>query len=113
MEDTKYQFTISPKAIEQIKKKFTNRDTLKTLRLGVKSGGCSGYSYVISFEDTEPRSKDIIFNFEDVKVVIDNKSIIYLNQSTLDWKNTLMYTGYIFINPAEKSKCGCGKSIQF
>ena len=80
------------------------------LRLGVKGGGCSGLSYAISF-DARPRETDNIFTFGDVRVFIDPKSIVYLRGMTLDYEETLMRQGFLFINPNSARSCGCGTSF--
>ena len=73
------------------------------LRLGVQGGGCSGLSYNIRF-DTQPRERDRIFQFGDVRVFVDPKSFIYLNGMVLDYQETLMQQGFVFVNPnASKS----------
>ena len=80
------------------------------IRLGVKGGGCSGYSYSIQYEDfTE--SRDLHFEIDRVHILVDRKSILYLNGCTLDWEQTLMNQGFKFVNPNEKSQCGCGHSF--
>lgn len=80
------------------------------LRLGVQGGGCSGLSYNIRF-DSQPRERDRIFNFEDVRVFVDPKSFIYLSGMTLDYEETLMRQGFNFINPNSSKSCGCGSSF--
>ena len=80
------------------------------LRLGVQGGGCSGLSYNIRF-DSQPRERDRIFNFEDVRVFVDPKSFIYLSGMTLDYEETLMRQGFNFINPNSAKSCGCGTSF--
>lgn len=80
------------------------------LRLGIQGGGCSGLSYNIRF-DSQPRDRDRIFNFEDVRVFIDPKSFIYLNGMVLDYEETLMRQGFNFINPNSSKSCGCGSSF--
>ena len=80
------------------------------LRLGIQGGGCSGLSYNIRF-DSQPRERDRIFNFEDVRVFIDPKSFIYLNGMVLDYEETLMRQGFNFINPNSSKSCGCGSSF--
>jgi iron-sulfur cluster assembly protein len=80
------------------------------LRLGVQGGGCSGFSYVIRF-DSQPRERDRIFQFGDVRVFIDPKSFVYLRGITLDWEDTLMRQGFVFENPNAKKSCGCGSSF--
>ena len=111
--DKKYQILVSAAAAEQVKKQLTKRGTPDAyLRLGVKGGGCSGFSYVLEFEDDAPRTKDLVFEMEGIKVIVDCKSILYLHGCTLDWESTLLNRGFKFINPHEKSKCGCGSSFQ-
>ena len=80
------------------------------LRLGVQGGGCSGLSYNIRF-DSQPRDRDRIYNFDDVRVFIDPKSFIYLHGMILDYEETLMRQGFNFINPHSTKSCGCGSSF--
>ena len=80
------------------------------LRLGVQGGGCSGLSYNIRF-DTQPRERDRIFQFSDVRVFVDPKSFIYLHGMTLDYQETLMQQGFVFVNPNASKSCGCGTSF--
>jgi iron-sulfur cluster assembly protein len=80
------------------------------LRLGVKGGGCSGLSYSVGF-DAQPRERDNIFAFEDVRVFIDPKSLVYLNGMTLDYEETLIRQGFNFLNPNSTKSCGCGSSF--
>ena len=80
------------------------------LRLGVQGGGCSGLTYNIRF-DTQPRERDRIFQFDDVRVFVDPKSYIYLHGMVLDWEDTLMKQGFNFINPNSQKSCGCGTSF--
>jgi iron-sulfur cluster assembly protein len=80
------------------------------LRLGVQGGGCSGLSYNIRF-DTQPRERDRVFQFGDVRVFVDPKSFIYLHGMTLDYQETLMQQGFVFVNPNSTKSCGCGTSF--
>jgi len=80
------------------------------LRLGVQGGGCSGLSYSVRF-DTQPRERDRIFEYGEVRVFVDPKSFIYLNGMTVDWEETLMQRGFTFQNPNAKKSCGCGSSF--
>lgn len=108
-----YNIIISAKAAEQIKNKLTVRQTPQAyIRLGVKGGGCSGFSYVIAYEDRDPSTKDLIFEVDGARIIVDKKSILYLNGMTLDWEQTMMSSGFKFVNPNEKSKCSCGHSFQ-
>ena len=80
------------------------------LRLGINGGGCSGLSYNIRF-DTQPRERDRIYQFEDVRVFVDPKSFIYLHGMVLDYEETLMRRGFNFVNPNSTKSCGCGSSF--
>ena len=109
--------TVSPKAVEAIRRQIAKRGVPDTsLRVGIRGGGCSGFSYVIEFHDGAPHTRDRVFDYvaEDgtpVRVVSDPKSLIYLNGSELDWEQTLMFQGFKFRNPQEKTSCGCGHSF--
>jgi iron-sulfur cluster assembly protein len=80
------------------------------LRLGIQGGGCSGLSYNIRF-DSQPRERDRVYNFEDVRIFVDPKSFIYLHGMILDYEETLMRQGFNFINPHSTKSCGCGSSF--
>lgn len=113
-EDKKYNIFLSDKAIEAIKLQLEKHQNPNAfLRLGIKGGACEGFIYVIQIEDKKLKDKDLIFKFDNLQVVIDHKSINYLNNSTLDWENTLMFQGFKFHNPNEKSNCSCGLSVSF
>jgi len=103
--------SITPKAIEQIRSisSVENADGTKGLRLAVTGGGCSGLSYKIEFG--EPKVKDNVLEFGEVKVLIDPKSIIYLKGIVLDYKDGLNGKGFVFENPNAKNTCGCGESF--
>ena len=80
------------------------------LRLGVQGGGCSGLSYNIRF-DTQPRERDRVFQYDDVRVFVDPKSFIYLHGMVLDYQETLMQQGFVFVNPNSSKSCGFGSSF--
>lgn len=80
------------------------------LRMGVKGGGCSGLSYNLEF-DTELGKFDKQFAIDGVKVVVDAKSYLYVNGSTLDYVAQGLTGGFTFQNPNAKSSCGCGTSF--
>jgi len=104
--------TVSPAAVEAIRAQIQKRGVPDTaLRVGIRGGGCSGFSYVIEFHDGPPRARDRVYDYGDVRVVVDPKSLIYLNGSILDWEQTLMKQGFKFVNPNEKASCGCGHSF--
>ena len=114
---SKLALEVSPKAVEAIKKQIQKRGAAETsLRVGIKGGGCSGFSYVIQFHDGPPHARDRVYDYvaEDgtkVRVLCDPKSLIYLSGAVLDWEQTLMQQGFIWVNPHEKSSCGCGHSF--
>src|SRR6202051_3177664 len=80
------------------------------LRLGVQGGGCSGLGYSVRF-DTQPRERDRIFLFGDVRVFVDPKSFIYLHGMILDYQETLMQQGFVFVNPQATKSGGWGTSF--
>jgi iron-sulfur cluster assembly protein len=80
------------------------------LRLGVRGGGCSGFAYVIEFAD-EKGPRDQVFEYDGVRVVVDPKSLLFLNGTTLDYETKLMGHGFKFVNPNEAAGCGCGSSF--
>lgn len=108
---------VSPQAVEAIRTNLAKRGTPDAaIRVGIRGGGCSGFSYVIEFDDAEPRKGDLVLEFEEegksrVRVFCDKKSILYLGGSILDWEKTLMFQGFKFKNPQEASRCGCGHSF--
>ncbi len=110
--------SVSPRAVEAIKKQIQKRNVPDTaLRVGIRGGGCSGFSYVIEFHDGPPRTRDHVYDYvaEDgtpVRVVVDPKSLVYLNGTTLEWEHKLVQQGFKFLNPQEKASCGCGHSFQ-
>ena len=80
------------------------------LRIGVRGGGCSGLTYVLEFQN-EPRDIDLELSAGSVKVRVDQMSLIYLQGTTVEYKETLSQSGFAFTNPNQKSKCGCDKSF--
>ena len=103
---------ITPEAADYARQKLDKRGTPEAaIRLGIKGGGCSGFSYVIAFADDEPRSRDRVYEQDGVRFYVDKKSLIYLQGSTLDYESTLMFQGFKFRNPQEAASCGCGHSF--
>jgi len=104
---------ISDGAVEYAKKRLAQRGTPDAaIRLGVRGGGCSGFSYVIEFADDPPKERDLVVDAGGVKFYVDKKSFVYLAGSVLDFEKTLVFQGFKFKNPQEASKCGCGHSFQ-
>jgi len=111
MTATEATIHVTPKAVGRIRDAFAKQGVSGGgLRLGVLGGGCSGLSYQFRYE-AKPRPTDQVFQFEDVSVYVDPKSLVFLNGMTLDWKDTLMQSGFVFDNPHAKKSCGCGTSF--
>ena len=103
---------LSDAAVRQVKslKQTQNLPDTVFLRMGVKGGGCSGLSYALEFDsDMGPHDKE--FEIDGVKVVVDRKSYLYLNGTTLDYVVQGLTGGFTFVNPQAKSSCGCGTSF--
>ncbi|MEK7751544.1 MAG: iron-sulfur cluster assembly accessory protein [Acidobacteriota bacterium] len=102
---------VTPKAVAKIREAFAREGASGGgLRLGVLGGGCSGLSYQFKYEARQ-RPNDNLFEFEEIKVFVDPKSMIYLDGMTLDYKESLMYSGFAFDNPNATKSCGCGTSF--
>ena len=104
------EIEVTPKAIQKIRQTFQKMGVEGGLRLGVLGGGCSGLSYQFKF-DMKPRATDKVFDFDGVQIYVDPKSILYLHGMTLDYKESLMQSGFVFENPNAKKNCGCGTSF--
>ncbi len=101
---------VTPKALEKIRQAFAREGVSGGLRLGVLGGGCSGLSYQFKF-DPESRAGDHVFDFEGVQIYIDPKSMLYLDGMTLDYRESLMKSGFVFDNPHAEKTCSCGSSF--
>lgn len=107
--------TLSESAAKEIKSiiKDQNLPEDKTrLRVGVKGGGCSGFSYMLDLVEDEPAEMDEQLESNGVKIVVDMKSYLYLNGAEIDFKDEVMGRGFVFKNPNATSTCGCGHSFQ-
>lgn len=106
------RMSISPGAAAFARQKLTQRGTPDAaVRLGIKGGGCSGFSYVIQFDDEPARERDTVYEVDGVRFYVDKKSLVYLAGSLLDYEKTLMFQGFKFRNPNEATSCGCGHSF--
>ena len=102
--------TVTEQAANHISKYLANRGKGEGLRLGVKTTGCSGMAYVLEFVD-DIAPEDSVFESHGVKVVIDPKSIVYLDGTELDFVKEGINEGFKFNNPNVKNECGCGESF--
>jgi len=102
---------LTPNAIKKVKEIMAQQDPLPTgLRVGVVGGGCSGFSYSMSFENNAGLM-DKTFDMDGLKVYVDATSVMYLQGCTVDYVETLEGAGFKFENPNVKSTCGCGSSF--
>ena len=102
---------LTPTAIGKVKEIMTQQNPVPAgLRIGVVGGGCSGFSYSMSFENASG-VMDKVYNFDDLKVFVDATSAMYLNGCVVDYVETLEAAGFKFENPSVKSTCGCGSSF--
>lgn len=104
--------TLTPAATEQVKQLIGKEQKQNLgLRIGIKGGGCSGMSYMLLIDEATPKQYDTLFEQDGVKVLIDAKSQLYLDGTTIDYKTSLMGGGFEFSNPNAKKSCGCGTSF--
>ena len=93
--------------------KSKNTDLTKScLRVGATAGGCSGYSYTLFFDDKFDKENDIKKESKGIPIVIDKKSLLFMDGTVIDYHDGLNKRGFAFKNPNIKSECGCGKSFQ-
>ena len=98
-------------AISQLKriKEEQNLTTEHGLRIGIKGGGCSGFSYILGFD--VQKDKDEVYEIEDLKVFMEKSHSMYLLGMVIDWEDGLNNRGFTFNNPNAKETCGCGTSF--
>ena len=82
------------------------------LRIGIAAGGCSGFSYTLNFDDSFDDKADTKYDCHGVPVVVDKKSALYLDGTTVDWYSSFEKQGFTFDNPNAVKSCGCGSSFQ-
>ncbi|CAN5780570.1 iron-sulfur cluster assembly accessory protein [soil metagenome] len=107
------QLNLSEGAAKEIQKiiKDQELDAEKIrLRVGVKGGGCSGFSYLLDLTEAQ-KETDEVFEMHGIKVIVDPKSLLYLSGVTVDFRDEIMGRGFVFNNPNATSTCGCGSSF--
>lgn len=102
--------TLTNSAAERVRTFLANRGKGLGLRVGIKTSGCSGLAYVLEFVD-ELNEDDNVFEQDGVKVIVDTKSLVYLDGTQLDFVKEGLNEGFKFINPNVKDQCGCGESF--
>ncbi|MDP0563370.1 MAG: iron-sulfur cluster assembly protein IscA [Candidatus Endonucleobacter sp. (ex Gigantidas childressi)] len=103
--------TMTEAAAKHIKKQLSERGKGLGIRLGVRTSGCSGMGYVLEFAD-EQMEEDIVFcHDEGAKILVDSKSLVYMDGTELDFVKEGLNEGFQFNNPNVASECGCGESF--
>ncbi len=105
--------TITEKAASEIKRVIQEQkmDDNTVLRIGVVSGGCSGFQYSLGFDSAADKAKDHIFDQHGLQVAVDKKSYLNLDGTTVDFYDGLEKRGFTFDNPNAVRSCGCGSSF--
>ena len=101
---------ITDQAISKIQEVLTSNN-MKYFRIKVKGGGCSGFQYVFKSENEINQEKDLVFNFKDLKILIDKNSLEFIDEAELDYKDELIGSSFSISNPNAKNSCGCGSSF--
>ena len=110
---SKKEIEITASAAQEIKRQKEKRGTPDAMiRIGVRGGGCTGFTYVFEWAD-KIRPSDTVFTAYGASVVVDPKSLVYLGGMQLDFVRGMMGHGFKFNNPNAKGSCGCGESVQF
>jgi iron-sulfur cluster assembly accessory protein len=110
-EPKKAPISLTPTAVTKVKEIMGQQNPVPAgLRVGVVGGGCSGFSYSMSFENASGMM-DKVFEMDGLKVFVDATSVMYLNGCVVDYVETLEGAGFKFENPNVKSTCGCGSSF--
>ncbi|MBV7299065.1 iron-sulfur cluster assembly protein IscA [Enterovibrio paralichthyis] len=102
--------TMTDAAASRVRTFLENRGKGIGLRLGVRTSGCSGMAYVLEFVD-ELQEEDQVFDHDGVKIIVDSKSMLYLEGTELDFAKEGLNEGFKFNNPNVSSECGCGESF--
>ncbi len=110
----KFMITLTPVAAKEIKKIMAEQNVPDEvgIRVGVKGGGCAGFTYTFEF-DGKKNKFDLEFESEGLKILTDKKSHLYIKGTEIDWSNSLMDRGLKFNNPGAKGSCGCKTSFMY
>ena len=103
--------TVTHSAVNQIRKMMTSRsNTPLGIKLGINTKGCSGLSYTLEYVD-KVDDNDEVFEFDNVKIFVDPKASLFLIGTQMDYVEGELESGFKFVNPNEKGRCGCGESF--
>ena len=103
--------TVTPAAARHVSRYLAKRGKGYGVRLGVKTTGCSGLAYKLEYVD-EPQAEDVVFEEHGVRVLVDPKSLAYIDGTELDFVREGLNEGFRFNNPNERDRCGCGESFR-
>ena len=103
--------SMTPAAADRVRSFLSNRGKGLGLRVGVKTTGCSGMAYTIEYVDVQ-QSDDVAFEQHGITIVVDSKSLPYLDGTELDYAREGLNVGFKFSNPNERDRCGCGESFR-
>lgn len=106
--------SITEMAAKEIKKIIKDQDLPEEavrLRVGVKGGGCSGFTYLLDLTEEPTTDNDEEVDSQGIKILVDNKSLLYLEGTEIDFRDEIMGRGFVFKNPNATSSCGCGSSF--
>ncbi len=103
--------TITERGAKRVQDFLVNRGKGMGVRLGVKTTGCSGMAYVIEFVDDINEGEDEVYESNGVTIVVDKKSLVYIDGTEMDFVKEGLNEGFAFKNPNEKDACGCGESF--
>lgn len=109
-QEKKAMISLTDSAVKRIKFLLSLKNNAKGLRVRVSRTGCSGLSYVLEYA-MDVRSFDEVISVRDVSVFVDKKSVFYIIGTQMDYVEEKFKSGFVFFNPQEKGKCGCGKSF--
>jgi iron-sulfur cluster assembly protein len=102
--------TLTEKAASHVARQLEDRGRGVGIRVGVTTTGCSGMAYVLEFVD-QPEDSDSVFEDHGIKIVVDPKSLVYIDGTEMDFVKTGVNEGFQFHNPNVKGECGCGESF--
>lgn len=104
--------TITDNAVRKMKEVIDGQDPKPVaIRISVHGGGCSGFQYGMAFDDQPPKMLDKTYDYDGLKIYVDQASLLYLDGVTVDYLETLEASGFKFDNPGAKTTCGCGSSF--
>ncbi|PAT35999.1 iron-sulfur cluster assembly protein IscA [Vandammella animalimorsus] len=103
--------TLTEAAAQHVQRYLNRRGKGVGVRLGVKTTGCSGLAYQLEYVD-EPNANDVVFESHGIKLLVDPKSLAYLDGTELDFVREGLNEGFKFSNPNERDRCGCGESFR-